>query len=268
MNDPHVTAIHYFIEHDDSVDYSDVASLVYEDDLFCIQADKVTVIFEPKNHYATEEEAKSAVEGLVRRWEFEAALRARSAGFKLVYAGVDIIDRNPPPAPPGIVPISATFHFRVSKAQARVTKLLGEYPAPPSGQALEPDDPDASFMLSRLDLYRQGRDPLADVANLCVTVLERSASLVAVSKGSKRKLAANHYQIEIDVLERVGELSAKKGGSLARKAEGRSDAFTQEETRFLEAAVAAFTRRVAEKAADPGGNLPMLTMADLLKLST
>ena len=64
MNDPHVKAIHYFIEHDDSVDYSDVAPLVYEDQLFCIQADKVDVIFEPKIHYATEEEAKSAVEGL------------------------------------------------------------------------------------------------------------------------------------------------------------------------------------------------------------
>ena len=68
------------------------------------------------------------------------------------------------------------------------------------------------------------------------------------------------------MLERVGELSSKKGGSVARKAEGRSDAFTQEETRFLEAAVAAFTRRVVEKAADLSGNLPVITMADLLKL--
>ena len=268
MNDPHVKAVHYFIEHDDSVDYRDVTPLVFEDDLFRVKAEKVEVVFEPKNHYATEEEAKSAVEGLVRRWEFEAALRVGSAGFKLIYAGVDIIDRNPPPPSLGVVPIAANFHFRVSNAQVRLTKVLTEYPVPPSGQALEPDDPDASFMLSRLDLYRRGREPLADVAYLCLTVLEDSISNVARGKGNRRKLAANHYQIERKVLERVGELSSKKGGSVARKAEGRADAFTREETRFLEAAVTAFTRRAAEKAADPSGNLPVITMGDLLKLPT
>ena len=41
MNDPHVKAIHYFIEHDDSVDYRDIAPLVFEDDLFCVNAEKV-----------------------------------------------------------------------------------------------------------------------------------------------------------------------------------------------------------------------------------
>ena len=268
MNDPHVKAVHYFIEHDDSVDYRDVTPLVFEDDLFRVKAEKVEVVFEPKNHYATEEEAKSAVEGLVRRWEFEAALRVGSAGFKLIYAGVDIIDRNPPPPSLGVVPIAANFHFRVSNAQVRLTKVLTEYPVPPSGQALEPDDPDASFMLSRLDLYRQGREPLANLAYLCLTVLEDSASGIAGGKGGKRKLAANYYQIESKVLESVGELSSVKGGSAARKAEGRTNAFTREETRFLEVAVTAFTRRVAEKAAAPSGNLPMIAMADLLKSST
>ena len=265
MNDAHVKAIHYFIEHDDSVDYRDVAPLVYEDDLFRVKAEKVEVVFEPKNHYATEEEARSVVEGLVRRWEFEAALRVGSARFKLIYARVDIIDRNPPPR--GVVLNPVTFHFRVSKAQARVTKVLTEYPGPPSGQALEPDDPDASYMLSRLDLYRQRREPLADVAYLCLTVLVDSASGIAGGKGGNRKLAANYYQIERKVLERVGELSSKKGGAVARKSEGRTVAFTREDTCFLEAAVTAFTRRVAERAAAPNGNLPVITMADLLKTS-
>ena len=175
MNDPQVKAIHYFIEHDDSVDYSDAAPLVYEDELFCVQADKAEVIFEPKNHYSTEEEAKSAIEGLVRRWEFEAALHVGSGAFKLIYAGVDIIDRNPPPPSAGVVASPAAFHFRMPEAQVRVTKALAAYPVPSSGRAIEPDDPDASFMLSRLDLYRQGREPLAAVAYFCLTVLERSA---------------------------------------------------------------------------------------------
>ena len=55
---------------------------VCEDELFCIRADKSEVVMEPKNHYTTEDEAKGAVEGFVRRWEFEAALHARSGEFR------------------------------------------------------------------------------------------------------------------------------------------------------------------------------------------
>ena len=263
MNDPHVKAIHYFVEHDDSVDYRDAAPLAHEDDLFRVRADKGKVVLEPMYHYATEEEAKGAAKAFVRRWEFEAALLGGTRSFKLSFAWVDIIDRNPPS---GVAPAPVNFHFRVSKAQGRVTKMLAEYPALPSVQALEPDDPNAAVMLSRLDLYREGRDLLGDMANFCLTVLEYSALQVAGGKGSKRRMATNYYQIEKKLLDRVGELSSKKGGSLARKAEGRSDPFTKEETRFLEAAVTEFVRRAAEKAADLNGNLPVITMADLPKV--
>ena len=269
MNAPHIKAIHYFIEHDDSVDYRNVAPLVFEDDLFRVKAEKVEVTFEPKNHYATEEEARSAVEGLVRRWEFEAALRVGSRSFKLTYARVTVVDRDPPPLPPGVVRVDpVAFHFRVSQPQVRVTKMLAEYPVLPSVQTLKPDDPNASVMLSRLDLYRQGRDPLGDVANFCLTVLEYSALQLAGGKGNKRKAAANHYRIAVTILNRVATLSSKKGGPVARKAEGRDDAFTPGEARFLEAAVTAFVRRAAENAADPNGNLPFITMADLPDPST
>ena len=252
MNDPHVKAIHYFIEHDESVDYRDVSPLVFEDDLFRVKAEKIEVVLEPKDHHATEEEAKGVAERFVRRWEFEAALRAPSGEFRLIYAGADVIDRNPPPPPPGVVDVGpVTFRAGIPKVRVRVTKGLAEYPAPPSSPAIDPDDPNASVMLSRLDLYRQGRDPLGDVANFCLTVLEYSALQVVGGKGNKRKAAANYYQIERKVLDKVGELSSTKGGSAARKAEGRSDPFTQEETRFLEAAIAAFVRRAAAKAADP-----------------
>lgn len=266
MNDPHVKAIHYLIDHDDSVDYRAVAPLAFEDDLFRVKAEKLEVVFEPKSHYTTEEEARSAVEGLVRQWEFEVALHVGSRAFRLVFARVVVVDRNPPPPPPGVVRADpVNFHFRVSQPQVRVTKVLAEYPAPPSGLSIDPDDPDASFMLSRLDLYRLGREPLAGVANVCLTVLENSALQASGGKGGKRKAAVNHYQIALTVLDGVAMLSAKKGGPVARKAEGRGNPFTQEETRFLEAAVAEFVRRAAERAADPKGNFPLITMADLPK---
>ena len=84
-----------------------------------------------------------------------------------------------------------TIRSGVPRVQAKLTKVAASYPAPPQGPAIEPDDPDASFMLSRLDLYRQGREPLADVAYLCLTVLEHSAPKIAGGKGSKQKKAAS-----------------------------------------------------------------------------
>lgn len=266
MNNPRVEAIHYYVEHDTSVDYSDVKPLVHEDDRFCIRAEKRHVILQPKDHYATEEEARSAAEGFVRRWEFEAALQARSDAFRLVYESVDIVDCKPLPLPSGTVnagPIHWTF--RTSEAQVSVTKMRATYPTLPSGPNADPNDPYTSSMLCRLDLYRLRREPLASMAYFCLTMLEDSAPQVA---RGKRKAAANHYQIEMRVLNSVGKLSSEKGGDEARKAQGRGARFTKEEISFLEAAVIAFIRRAAEKAADPNRALPCITMANLPQFSS
>ena len=132
MNDPHVKAIHFYIQHDDSVDYSDVEPLVHDDALFCIRAEKRNVVLEPKCHYATEEEARSAAEDFVRRWEFEAALQTQSGAFRLEYERVRIVDREPPPLPPGVVNADPVYwNFRTSVSRVTVTKKLATFPAPP-----------------------------------------------------------------------------------------------------------------------------------------
>ena len=63
---------------------------------------------------------------------------------------------------------------------------------------------------------------------------------------SRRKKAANCYGIDVEVLQRLGKLSSTKGGGDARKAEGADQPFTDEERRFLEAALRRLIRRVAE----------------------
>ena len=267
MNDPHVKTVHFYILHDDSVDYSDVESLVHDDALFCIRAEKRNVVLEPKCHYATEEEARSAAEEFVRRWEFEAALRTQSGAFRLEYERVRIVDRDPPPLAPGVVnadPVYWTFQPSVSRVT--VTKKLATFPAPPDDPAIDPDDPDAIFMLARLDRYRLNRALLGEVANFCLTVLQGRAGKLSGGKGNFRPKAANHYQISKRVLETVARLSDGKGGDDARKHKGRGRPFTEEERSFLEAAVTAFIRRAAEKAADPKSCLCVIGMANLPKL--
>ena len=268
MNDPHVKAIPFYILHDDSVDYSDVEPLVHDDALFCIRAEKRNVVLEPKCHYATEEEARSAAEEFVRRWEFEAALRTQSGAFRLVYQRVRIIDRDPPPLAPGVVnadPVYWTLSPSVSKVT--VTKKLATFPSPPDDPAIDPDDRDVIFMLARWDRYRLNRALLGEVANFCLTVLQDRAGKCSGSKGGSRKeKARDHYQISMPVLDSVGRLSAEGGGDDARKGIGRNHPFTEEERSFLEAAVTTFIRRAAEKAADPKGCLCLIGKNDLPKL--
>ena len=43
MNDPHVTALHYWVNHDDSVDYTDADPLQYEHELFHLEANRRNV---------------------------------------------------------------------------------------------------------------------------------------------------------------------------------------------------------------------------------
>ena len=124
MNDPHVVALLYSIEHDDSVDYSEARQIEHEEESFRVAVEDNGVRFELKEHYATEEAAREAVESYVSCWELEAALRERPCQFGLRYERAEIIDRNPPPPRPGVVSVSALpirATVSISKASATVT---------------------------------------------------------------------------------------------------------------------------------------------------
>ena len=50
MNDPHVTALHYWVEHDDSVDYDIAVPLDHEDELVKVHLEKGELTLHPKEH--------------------------------------------------------------------------------------------------------------------------------------------------------------------------------------------------------------------------
>ena len=100
--------------------------------------------------------------------------------------------------------------------------------------------------------YYQDEERLANLAYFCLTVLEdlavqppRKASTNR-KPSSKRKKTAEKYEIELEVLTKIGHLSSKKGGPRgARKAEGKNNNFTAEDRCFLENALKAVIRRAA-----------------------
>ena len=263
MNNPHVTALHFWVEHDDSVDYDNAETLDYEDYLVKAHLEKSELTLRPKEHYASAEEAREALEGFIRNWEFDAGVEAGTRQFELKYVDADIIDRNPKPPQPGVVTASASpVRFRVEISRPRVRVGKPNYPSPPERPQLDSSNPTALAMLSRLDRYHQGRETLAAMAYFCLTVMWDSAK-VARGTTNAMKATGEHYAISNKVQRKVSYLSTRKGGNEARKGEGLQQDFTEDERKFLLAAVQAFTRRVAERAANPATELKRITLVDM-----
>ena len=261
MNDPHVKALYYWVEHDESVDYDNAEPLDYEDELAEVHLEKRKLTLRPREHYASTQEAREAFEGFIRNWEFEAAVESGSRQFQLRYMDADIIDRNPTPSP-GVVDASVTFRAGIPRISIKARVGKARYPSPPDKLGLDSSNPPSLAMVSRLDRYHQGRETLAAMSYFCFTVMTDSAK-AATGTTYARKAVKDYYEIAEDLQREVSNLSTNRGGSEARKSDGLQQEFNVEERRFLLAAIQAFTRRVAEKATNPSASLKMLTPADM-----
>ena len=258
MNDPHVVALNYSILHDGTVKYDDAPLIECERPEFNIRVADERVRLELKTHHATEEAALRAVDRYIRSWELGTALDGRPGQFKLLFKRAEVVDRNPPPSTPGKVNASSiTFRFDVPNTVAVTKTSPKPYPPPPpSEMTLDPDDPNVLTMFHRYRGYLKQREPLAGMAYFCLTMLE--------NMGGGRWKAAREYKIHKDVLDKVGNITANKGGrASARKADGINSDLTGQERHFLESATKAMIRRVAEVALHPEQPHPKITMSDL-----
>ena len=262
MNDPHVDALVFRIEHGPAVSYSDDAPPIErEEPGFRVTLKDRTVRFELKEHYATKEEARERVGPYVRNWEMDAGLNGRPGDFRLEFQEAAVIDRSPPPPTPGTFNLAATLTAPTPTVRASLSVVSPSYPPPPSGPTLDADDPDVATMYHRLSGYYSNREPLPSMAYFCLTVF---LSPFSGSRNVRRTAASAHYHIDKQVLDDIGDLSSEKGGpDSARKVEAMGSALSRKEERFLEAAVTAIIRRAAEVAQSPGAALPPITLADL-----
>ena len=248
MNDPHVVALLYRIEHGESINWSTAQPLERDNPQFHLSVKDNIARFDLHYHYATEEEAQESIGEYIRIWEFDAQLRRGPDSFRLVFVRSEIIDRCPTP---GAVRLSAELATR-GTGSARLTVLPPEYPAPPLDIALTCD---AELMHHQYMEYRRGRAKLAAVANFCLTVL--------LKHGGGRKGAAAKYEIDHSVLNKISYLTAKKGGSESRKADGMTTNSTPQDRHFLKQATQAMIRRVAEVAHAPKAKRSVMSLSDL-----
>lgn len=260
MNDPHVVALIYRVEQEEipTVDYSKAEPLDgLEEPEFRLDVRDKVVRFEFKVYYATEGEARAAIEDYIRVWEFDANLERGRLAFRLKFERAEIVDRNPTS---GQIRMSAIGDVEVG-GSSRLTYIASRYPSPPSDVSLNSD---VHTMYQRYMDYRQGREKLTSMANFCLDFLCKFVAPQYSTKNGSRSEAAKVFQIEKPVLAKIGELCANKGGPTgARKGNAVATNLTESERRFLEKAVKKMIRRVAEKARNPNAPLPVISLSDL-----
>lgn len=250
MNDPHIEALVYVVEHDDSIDYDNAAALHFDYPAFRLTVADREARFEMLEHFSTEEGARAAVQPFIDRWEFETSLRLRPGQFKLRYRQPIIVDRKPTPG-------HATFivHETILINDEISLRLSGQYPDPPSDGPLNVHDPDVNTMHTRLGGYWQGHEPLASMSYFCLTVLQTRF-------GSLRK-AADACIVDLAVLRKIGYLTAQKGGPQARKAAGTYRHFSSQETSFLTQAITQLIMRLAQVSSGENRELPPINLSNL-----
>ena len=266
MNDPHVVALNYLITHSDSIDYSEAKPLSREEPGFRLTVANKKARFEFKEHYDTEERARQALADYVRVWEFDATLKyGNPDSFRLEFEKAEIVDRNPTP---GEVRLSGKLVARATLGTARITTVVRKYPSPPSDITLNSD---VETMHQRYMGYRGKHEPLQSMAYFCLSMLEDPPSPPSSEEriiSAKRKVAAEKFDIDEAVLAEMGHLSTTRGGPDARKREGIVQPLRPTEHHFLDRAVRAMIRRVAEREHTPEGNLPTISWSELPSLES
>src|SRR5215203_2349076 len=252
MRDPHVVELRYRVQYSDGVALdTDSLPIEREFDSFRIRVTDEAATAEMKDHYATEEAAREAVEAILRPWEIFQAVHRRGISLRFAFEKAEVIDRDPPPI---------YLEARVEPAVQLETRILREqrFPEPPKEFALSPA---VEVMWSLYEGYLRGQDRLLPMAYTCLTRFTYSV-------GGDRREAANKYCISRNVLTKLATLSTSGDEATARKwVPGRSpQALTDQEIDWAENAVRMLILRAGQHAADPSQEWPRITMAHLPEL--
>jgi hypothetical protein len=257
MQDPHVIAIHYRVEANETVTYVCPPPVEWSTAVFDMHLADGKATFTLKEHHASEQAARDQIEQFLRAWDLWMQLEHGSTEIRFVFERVDLVDRHPrPPPKPGEVRIVGTVALGGATVAGTLTvhSIRHRYPDPPLSFRASPLVEDLWYLYDR---YRSDRERLLPVAYSCL-------HLVLWEVNGDLKQAARRYRVSDNVLKKLRELTSYLGDArTARKLSKGSFVRppTAEETHWIEEVLKAVIRQVGRHAADPDGNWPSLTIA-------
>jgi hypothetical protein len=127
------------------------------------------------------------------------------------------------------------------------------YPPPPEDFDLTPL---VESMWAHYRAYRQKREPLQSMAYACLALIEATC---VPPKNGRRKRAASLHNVEVDVLNTIGDLSSeRRDGDATRKDSPALPAMSDSERAWLRAAIPKLIVHLGQRHPNRA-----LTMADL-----
>lgn len=211
-----------------------------------------------KREVETEIEARSIVDPYLRSWELDHFLMTGRREFWFEFNNSVIIDKSP--TRPGDKVIHAGLGEVILLSDEVSCKLTKKnYPVPNFSLSITPD---VETLVNRYEGFTKKKEPLLSMAYFCLTVMEAS--------GGNLEAASLKFNIQKDVLKKLGELTSKRGDMTeSRKVKGRTsfEPLTTKEIDWINAVIRNLIRRKAEYDHDPTGSYSLIDLAALPSLS-
>jgi hypothetical protein len=243
MNDPHVEHLSFTAEPLGNISYRDPPPVDVTLPVGSLRLESGILTVHPSVHFATEAEAKKAVEPYLRSWEIDSDLRWGVGTLRFKFTDSLIIDRNPPPPGSHQVISANAAVVLVTAGQGSIHVTRATYPEPPVRFLATKE---VEILVHRFTEHMAGREPLTGMAYFSLTVVQ------ALAGG--RKEAASRFALDVRILSRIGELSSSGDHRTARKIQKGKPlrALTSAEENWLREAVKLLIRRVGEEASGAG----------------
>lgn len=246
MNDPHVVALQYRVLETNSFKFKDPPDVSIDTPEFRGRLSKNILTLEPKEHFESEERIRPLADKFIQSWEISAGLKYDRPDFNFRFEGSQIVDRNPTP---GTAEVHSAEHLYFSDT-VRVEKFNTVYPDPPKEFRITPE---VELFWNRYCRYVEDKEPLLGMAYSCLTYLERD---------KVRSAAAQHYGIELDVLNMLGKLTSTRGdNSTARKFSSDTTPLSSDEETWIKSAIVKIINHLAT--IKPGQILKMTDLPPL-----
>ncbi len=254
MPDFHVVSLTYSVKTVDGVTYDAPLPVEFETDDAHFHLADGKLVCHMKVHFSTAAQARSVVDPILRAWELSADLGRGRGELRFRYEDAELVDRTPPVPGTvrGYVLAAESADLLMATATASLNIIRRTYPAPPGDFRITPD---VAALWQRLQGYLEGQEPLPTMAYFCLTVLETAA-------GGRREAAAM-YNIEYQVLSKLGELTSARGDPrTARKMPTpATPPLSGAEAGWIQEALKQLIWRLGDRCSFL--SLPTITMADL-----
>lgn len=246
MHDPHVIALHYSVGSAPDISYQSPTPVSEHHPVgeFRLADGELTIRL--TQHFASEVEARAAVEPVLKAWKIESDLTRTFGMIEFAFLRATLVDRAPSASrEPGKVHLVAKARA-VATARASVHVIANGYPPFPSRFEASAT---VDIAYERWIRYREGLEPLPSFGNFLRTLVE--------AEYGSRKEASRVLKVDMKVLNKLGELTTERGDHLSARKVKRTVAFTplaDTERAWIEALIPQLILRVGQVAvgATPG----------------